>query len=46
MITSVQQQKQPKAEVLERIDRRRKEIAARVGIMPDSSALIAEDRDR
>jgi len=43
---SVQQQKQPKAEVLERIDRRRKAIAARMGIMPDSSALITEDRNR
>ncbi|MBE9168016.1 Arc family DNA-binding protein [Pleurocapsales cyanobacterium LEGE 06147] len=41
-----QQQKGPKAEVLERIDRRRKAIAARVGIMPDSTEQIAEERNR
>lgn len=41
---SVQQHKRPKAEVLQRIDRRREAIAARVGIMPDSTEQIAEDR--
>lgn len=44
---SVQQHHpRPKAEVLERIDRRRKAIAARVGIMPDSTEQIAEERNR
>lgn len=43
---AVQQQKRPKTNLLERIDRRREAIAARVGIMPDSTDLIAEDRNR
>jgi hypothetical protein len=43
---AVQQQKRPLAEVLERIDRRREAIAARVDIMPDSTEQIAEDRKR
>jgi len=43
---AVQQQKRPLAEVLERIDRRREAIAAKVDIMPDSTEQIAEDRKR
>lgn len=43
---SVQQLKRPTADVLERIDRRREAIAARVDIMPDSTEQIAEDRAR
>ncbi len=43
---AVHHQKRPKAEVWERIDRRREAIAARVGIMPDSTDLVAEDRNR
>lgn len=43
---SVQQHRRPKAEVWERIDQRREAIAARVGIMPDSTELLADDRNR
>ena len=43
---SVQQLKRPKADVLERIDRRREAIATRVEVMPDSTEQIAEDRTR
>jgi hypothetical protein len=43
---SVQHQQRPKAEVWERIKRRREAISARVGIMPDSTEQIAEDRNR
>lgn len=43
---AVQQQKRPSADLLEQIDRQREAIAARVGIMPDSTEFIAEDRNR
>lgn len=43
---SVHQRKRPKADVLERIDRRREAIATRVDVMPDSTEQIAEDRTR
>ena len=33
-------------ELVERMDRNREEIKARHGILPDSSALIREDRER
>jgi len=43
---SVQQQKSPKAEVWERIARRREAIASRVGIISNSTELLVEDRNR
>ncbi len=33
-------------ELVERMDRNREEIKARYGILPDSSVLIREDRER
>jgi hypothetical protein len=33
-------------ELVERMDRNREEIKSRYGILPDSSALIREDRER
>ncbi|MGK7878196.1 MAG: Arc family DNA-binding protein [Xenococcaceae cyanobacterium] len=43
---AVQLQRRPKADVLERIDRQREAIAARVGIMSDSAELLKKDRSR
>ncbi len=43
---AVQQQQRPNPDVLKRIDRQREAIAARIGIMPDSTEQIAEDRSR
>ncbi len=42
----MQQQQRPNRDVLKRIDRQREAIAARIGIMPDSTEQIAEDRSR
>lgn len=39
-------QKRPKTDVLKRIDSQRAIIAAREGIMPDSTEQLAEDRSR
>jgi hypothetical protein len=43
---AVQQQQRPNPDVLKRIDRQREAIAARIGIIPDSTEQIAEDRSR
>lgn len=43
---AVRTQKRPKTDVLKQIDRQREVIAARVGIMPDSTEQVAEDRSR
>jgi hypothetical protein len=43
---AVQQQQRPNPDVLKRIDRQREVIAARIGIIPDSTEQIAEDRSR
>ena len=43
---AVQLKKRPGADLLEQIDRQREAIASRVGIMPDSTEQIAEDRHR
>lgn len=43
---AVQTYKRPKTKVLEQIDRQREAIATRVGMMPDSTELIAPDRHR
>ena len=32
-------------DLIEQIDRRREEIAARIGIMPDSTELLRADRE-
>ncbi len=43
---AVRQQKRPKTDVLKRIDSQRAIIAAREGIMPDSTEQLSEDRSR
>jgi len=43
---AVQQQQRPNPDVLKRIDRQREAIAARIGIIPDSTEQIAADRSR
>ena len=37
--------KRPQPDIIEQIDRRREKIAARVGIMPDSTELLRADRE-
>ncbi len=41
---AVRQQKRPKIDVLNRIDRQREAIAAREGTIPDSTEQLTEDR--
>lgn len=38
--------KRPQPNIMEQIDCRREKIAARVGIMPDSTELLRADRER
>ncbi|UFP93139.1 FitA-like ribbon-helix-helix domain-containing protein [Gloeobacter morelensis] len=38
--------RRPAASVLEQIDRQREAIVARIGLLPDSTEDIAEDRER
>ena len=36
----------PQLKLIEKIDKRREKIALRVGILPDSTDLVREDRER
>ena len=43
---AVRLHKRPQLDLIERIDSRRKKMAMRVGIMPDSTELLRADRER
>jgi hypothetical protein len=45
-VRQLRRDQRPQKDLIEQIDRRREAMAARVGIMPDSTELLRADRER